>query len=187
VYVVFGRRSATTVDLAKLGTQGLRLDGAAADDLTGWSVSGIGDMNGDKQPDLLLGAQAASAPERENSGTAYVAFLPDIIVPGLKVNSRSPQRALRGSGVLITASCSESCTLRASGAIGKPELPLTSVFVSLPAAGTRTMRLPLPSATQERLDGLLRGGRQVAATLTVQATDAAGNTTIARRTISVGR
>jgi hypothetical protein len=184
-YVVFGRRSATKVDLAKLGTQGLRLDGAAADDLTGWSVSGVGDMNGDKQPDLLLGAQAASAPERENSGTAYVAFLPDIIVPGLKVNSRSPQRAL--GGVLVTASCSEGCTLTASGSVDKPKLVLTSVSVSLPAAGTRTMRLTLPPATRSRLVELLRGGTRTAVTLTVRARDAAGNTTTVRRTIDVGR
>ncbi len=146
VYVVFGRRAASRIDLAKLGERGLRLDGAAADDLTGWSVSGVGDMNGDKQPDLLLGAQAASVPEREHSGTAYVAFLPDIAVPGLKVNSRSPQRVLRGSGVLVTASCSEACTLKASGSVDRPKLPLTPVTASLRAPGTRTMRLTLPPA-----------------------------------------
>ena len=38
------------IDLAKLGKRGLRLDGAAADDLTGWSVSGVGDMNGESSP-----------------------------------------------------------------------------------------------------------------------------------------
>ena len=186
-YVVFGKRSGATIDLAKLGERGLRLDGAAADDLTGWSVSGVGDVNGDKQPDLLLGAQAASAPERENSGTAYVAFLPDITVPGLKVSSRSPQRVLRGSGVLVTASCSERCTLEASGSVDNPKLPLTSVEVSLRAAGTRTMRLTLPPATRERLVELLRGRTQAPVTVTVRAADAAGNTSAAKRAISVRR
>jgi FG-GAP repeat len=187
VYAVFGRRSVSRIDLAKLRQQGLRLDGAAADDLTGWSVSGVGDMNGDKQLDLLLGAQAASAPEREHSGTAYVAFLPDIIVPGLKVNSRSPQRVIRGSGVRVTASCRESCTLKASGSVDRPKLPLTAVSVSLRVAGTRTMRLTLPPATRERLISLLRHGTQVPVTVTVRAADAAGNTSTAKRTISVGR
>ena len=187
VYVVFGRQAASRIDLAKLGERGLRLDGAAADDLAGWSVSGVGDVNGDKQPDLLLGAQAASVPEREHSGTAYVAFLPDIVVPGLKVNSRPQQRLLRGNGVLVTASCNESCTLRASGSVDRPKLPLTPVTASLPAAGTRTMRLALPPATRERLVDLLRGGTQVPVTVTVRAADAAGNTSTARRAISVGR
>ena len=187
VYVIFGRRAASRIDLAKLGERGLRLDGAAADDLTGWSVSGVGDVNGDKQPDLLLGAQAASVLEREHSGTAYVAFLPDIAVPGLKVNSRSPQRVLRGNGVLVTASCSEACTLKASGSVDTPKVPLIPVTASLRAPGTRTMRLTLPPAARERLADLLRGGTQVPVTVTVRAADAAGNTSTQRRTISVGR
>ncbi len=94
-YVVFGKRTTASSDLAKLGTGGLRLDGAAPEDLTSWSVSGLGDMNGDGQPDLLVGAQAASASGREHAGAAYVAFLPDITVPRLKASLRTPQPGLR--------------------------------------------------------------------------------------------
>ena len=89
--------------------------------------------------------------------------------------------------MLVTASCSESCTLRASGSVDRPKLPLTPVSASLPGPGTRTMRLTLPPATRERLVDLLRGGTQTPVTVTVRAADAAGNTSTARRTIIVGR
>jgi hypothetical protein len=77
--------------------------------------------------------------------------------------------------------------LNASGSVDRPKLPLTAVSVSLGAPGTRTMRLALPPSTRERLAGLLRDGRQVPVTVTVRAADPAGNTSTAKRAISVGR
>ena len=58
-YVVFGRGSAfaATVNLSTLdGTNGFRLDGVAASDLSGYSVSSAGDVNGDGYDDLIIGA-----------------------------------------------------------------------------------------------------------------------------------
>jgi FG-GAP repeat len=184
-YVVFGKRSAARVDLAKLGARGLRLDGAAAQDLTSWSVSGLGDMNGDGQPDLILGAQAANASGRENAGVAYIAFLPDITLPGLKASFRSPQRVLRTGVVVVTASCSEPCTLNISATVAG--VRLTPVSAQLRSAGRRTVRLALAPTVRARLAPLLRSGKPTSATVTVRAADAAGNATTRRSVIEVSR
>jgi len=73
-YVVFGKASATNVDLAALADQGFRIDGAAADDRAGVSVAGAGDVNGDTRPDLIVGALYAGNNQRGTSGSAYVVF-----------------------------------------------------------------------------------------------------------------
>ncbi len=68
-YVVFGRASgfAASVDLAALdGANGFRLDGIDSFDLSGWSVGGGGDVNGDGFGDLIIGARDA--------GESYVVF-----------------------------------------------------------------------------------------------------------------
>ena len=68
-YVVFGRASgfAASVDLAALdGANGFRLDGIDLFDLSGWSVGGGGDVNGDGFGDLIIGARDA--------GESYVVF-----------------------------------------------------------------------------------------------------------------
>jgi hypothetical protein len=62
-YVVFGKASgfAANLDLAQLdGTNGFRLDGAAALDGSGYSVASAGDLNGDGYDDLVVGAPNAS-------------------------------------------------------------------------------------------------------------------------------
>jgi hypothetical protein len=61
-YVVFGHAGgfASNIDLSALsGTNGFRLDGAAASDFSGFSVSAAGDVNGDGFGDLLVGAVRA--------------------------------------------------------------------------------------------------------------------------------
>jgi hypothetical protein len=68
-YVVFGKRGNTdSIDLANLGTQGYSITGAAS------SVSGVGDMNGDSIPDLIIGAENSSPHGRSGAGRAYVVF-----------------------------------------------------------------------------------------------------------------
>jgi FG-GAP repeat len=74
IYVVFGRSGATNVDLAALGQNGFRIDGAEASDLAGFSASGAGDVNGDARGDLLVGARFAANNARAGSGSAYVVF-----------------------------------------------------------------------------------------------------------------
>jgi hypothetical protein len=73
-YVVFGKASSTPVDLAALGTGGFRIDGIDADDRSGVSVSGAGDVNGDGLADLIVGAYRADAGGDADAGESYVVF-----------------------------------------------------------------------------------------------------------------
>ena len=76
-YVVFGKAGNfdATLSLASLdGSNGFRLDGVAAYDLTGVSVSNAGDVNGDGLDDIIIGAQYADPNGTNNAGSSYVVF-----------------------------------------------------------------------------------------------------------------
>lgn len=72
-YVLFGRSSTATVDLANLGAGGFRIDGRSAFDAMGTGVAGAGDVNGDGLGDLIVGAPGAG-PGETVTGTAFVVF-----------------------------------------------------------------------------------------------------------------
>lgn len=57
-YVVFGKTDSTAVELSDIaaGIGGFAIEGEFADNLSGFSVSGAGDVNGDGLADLILGA-----------------------------------------------------------------------------------------------------------------------------------
>jgi hypothetical protein len=87
-YVVFGRAQPGTIDLAKLGAGGFRIDGPVAElkpgeqarpgQQAGRSVSGAGDVNGDGLDDLIIGAPGTSSTSAEEPaaahGAAFVVF-----------------------------------------------------------------------------------------------------------------
>jgi Ca2+-binding RTX toxin-like protein len=78
-FVVFGKASwagTPSLDLATLdGTNGFRLIGIDADDLSGFSVSSAGDVNGDGFADLIIGAPGAeSAGGADKEGESYVVY-----------------------------------------------------------------------------------------------------------------
>jgi hypothetical protein len=75
-YLIYGSRTLSAVlDLNAITvTQGLVIQGAAAIDNTGCSVSSAGDMNGDNISDLVLGAFVASPLGRFRAGAAYVIY-----------------------------------------------------------------------------------------------------------------
>jgi hypothetical protein len=73
-FVVFGKSSTATVDLALLGRDGFRIEGAAPGDFTALSVAGAGDVNRDGLADVILGVNGADNNGRGNSGSAYVVF-----------------------------------------------------------------------------------------------------------------
>jgi hypothetical protein len=76
-YVVFGKASwvgTPSLDLATLdGTNGFRLVGIDEGDVSGWSVSSAGDVNGDGFADLIVGAPAAENGQYQE-GESYVVY-----------------------------------------------------------------------------------------------------------------
>ncbi len=73
-YIVFGSEEPDHVDLAALGERGFRIDGAAAGDTTGRSVSGIGDINSDTLRDVIVGSPFAAPNSRTNAGSSFVVY-----------------------------------------------------------------------------------------------------------------
>ncbi|MGF1573390.1 MAG: beta strand repeat-containing protein, partial [Sumerlaeia bacterium] len=72
--VVFGKATTSPVELSNLGTGGFRIEGVAALDQLGISVSGAGDVNGDGFDDLIVGAFTADIGRETNAGESYVVF-----------------------------------------------------------------------------------------------------------------
>ena len=56
------------------GVSGFRIDGTAADDFSGVSVSGAGDINGDGFADVVIGATGVDTAGGGAAGAAYVVF-----------------------------------------------------------------------------------------------------------------
>ena len=77
-YVVFGGNavgSTGSIDLSNLnGSDGFVLNGITANDRSGRSVSGAGDINGDGLDDLIIGADGANANGVTDAGVSYVVF-----------------------------------------------------------------------------------------------------------------
>ncbi|KAJ1413943.1 hypothetical protein B484DRAFT_467523, partial [Ochromonadaceae sp. CCMP2298] len=81
VYVIYGMASGfATVDLLRFvsGSRGFIIEGAAAYDYLGESVSGAGDVNGDGIDDVIVGASGARADlvdwSELDTGVAYIIF-----------------------------------------------------------------------------------------------------------------
>ncbi|MDA0168134.1 FG-GAP-like repeat-containing protein [Solirubrobacter taibaiensis] len=75
VYVIFGKASqGASVDLAALGANGVRIEGALAGDHLGWSLAPAGDVNGDGKDDLLIGTPWSDPSTRLSAGGAQVVY-----------------------------------------------------------------------------------------------------------------
>ena len=128
------------------------------------------------------GAAPISAPAPTAPGGAVV----DRRAPALKLQVAAKQRALRHGYVQVAAVCDEPCTVRAlaklnlSGRARKaekaaPKLVARPVRRSLAAATRVLLRLPLTKPTRRAIRTALASGRAAFATVSVVATDRAGN------------
>jgi Ca2+-binding RTX toxin-like protein len=76
-YVVFGSSAGfgASLNLSTLdGSNGFVINGINANDLSGYSVSSAGDMNGDGIDDLIIGAFAADPNGANIAGESYIVF-----------------------------------------------------------------------------------------------------------------
>ncbi len=74
-FVVFGKEDGTAVELSAVeaGNGGFVINGESFYDVSGVSVSGAGDVNGDGLDDLIVGASGAD-PNGDRSGASFVVF-----------------------------------------------------------------------------------------------------------------
>jgi F0F1-type ATP synthase epsilon subunit len=103
-YLVFGKATgfSSSINLSTLnGSNGFRIDGVAAADMSGGAVSAAGDINGDGFADLMVGAQGAD-PNGSNSGSSYVIFGGDFTDSVTRLGSATgtavAERFVGGSG-----------------------------------------------------------------------------------------
>ncbi|MCA9635652.1 MAG: FG-GAP repeat protein [Myxococcales bacterium] len=75
VYVVFGRSEGGTIELSDVakGIGGFAIDGEYEEGRAGSSGAAVGDFNGDKIVDLLIGSSHAS-PNGDSTGRAYMIY-----------------------------------------------------------------------------------------------------------------
>ena len=69
LYVLFGGSHRGEIDLATFDSFGYRIDGAASTDGLASSAAGIGDVNGDRRADMIIGAPFADNNDRRDSGS----------------------------------------------------------------------------------------------------------------------
>ncbi|WP_199221241.1 S-layer family protein, partial [Limnohabitans sp. JirII-29] len=75
-YVVWGTTATSAIELSDVaaGSGGFVINGQASGDLSGNSVAGVGDVNGDGLADLLVSAPYSSTSAGSNTGRSYVVF-----------------------------------------------------------------------------------------------------------------
>ena len=76
-YVIFGKTDGTVVELSEIelnaNTGGFVINGISEGDLSGYSVSGAGDVNGDGLADLIIGSRDDD-PNGDKSGASHIVF-----------------------------------------------------------------------------------------------------------------
>jgi hypothetical protein len=74
-FVVFGKTETTSIELSNVsaGSGGFIINGISAEDVSGYSISNAGDVNGDGLDDLIIGA-FKDDPNGEQSGASFVVF-----------------------------------------------------------------------------------------------------------------
>ena len=117
-YLIFGGSSLPgSIDLGSLGAGGVTIYGVDPNDLSGWSVSDAGDVNGDGFDDLLIGAlEGASASNgRASAGETYVIYGKAVFPT--TINLANPGSFVGASGfTILGADAGDSSGYSVSGA-----------------------------------------------------------------------
>jgi len=133
-YVVFGKTSTSSVNLSLLaaGIGGFVINGAAAGDASGTSVSNAGDVNGDGFTDVIVGAPTADPSSGPDAGISYVVFGKGNTLP---VNLTSVASGL-GGFVINGAAAGDASGTSVSGAGDVNGDNLADLIVGAPTADT---------------------------------------------------
>ena len=138
-YVVFGKTTGFSSPLALSsldGSNGFMLDGEAAGDQSGWSVSAAGDINDDGIDDLIVGAPSADA-NGSDSGRSYVVF-GGVTGPGLIPAVAITPASLNFGDLELGVQAIETLTLEN---IGTGTLATAALTFSGPQAGEFSIEL----------------------------------------------
>lgn len=137
--------------------------------------------------DSLTGCEAADVPPDPPSsgGEPSPAPAADTTLR-LSISARRAQRLLARHALVVSVTCAgEPCRVRAGGRLGGLRLKRVSRSI---AADTRTrLKVPLSSTAIRRLGAALDRGRHPKLTLSVRATDAAGNSVTRTRSIAAAQ
>jgi len=112
VFVILGRSlPITDIVLGHSGSAGFKIVGASVGDLTGFSVAGGGDVNGDGRPDIVVGAPGAVVSGALSAGLAYVVYgrdLPDKATRHVKLAHLDAKTGFRVLGSAAGQRCGVS-------------------------------------------------------------------------------
>ena len=158
-YVIFGKSSGfIDIDLAALTMPvGIKISGAAGNDLSGYSVSYVGDVNNDGYGDIIIGAYGASPSGRDGAGTSYVIFgnysYRSTTQPSTEPSSTSPSSSLPSSSSPTTIpSSTEPSNSEPSSACPSSNVPSSSSPTSDPSSIRPSSSVPssaFPSSSND--------------------------------------
>jgi Lysyl oxidase len=116
---------------------------------------------------------------------------PDTSAPKLLLGGATRQRFLRGRAIYVYAKCDEVCTLTASGQIAALQvaksLRTASTKLTLKPGVRTKIKLPISKRIRAIINRQLARGARVVVRVSLVATDAAGNRTTSKRTLTLLR
>ncbi|MCB0873616.1 MAG: FG-GAP repeat protein, partial [Thermoleophilia bacterium] len=170
VYVVYGLTTPANIDLAALGGNGYRIDGALAGDAIGaGAVSIVGDVNGDMLADALIGSPTADRNGRTNSGSAWIVFgrsdgawvdLASLGTAGYRIDGAQAGDALGGDGGRVGDVNNDGLMdtiIGASGVTANGRSASGAAYVLFGRTATTTMDLSTMGTAGFRIDGATAG------------------------------
>jgi plastocyanin len=116
--------------------------------------------------------------------------LRDVAPPASRLEAAGTQRALRRRAIVVTGRCSEDCMVAVAATITVPgarALKLVGPRRSIRAGAGVTLTLRLSGRTLAAVRRAMARGARVSARVTLSATDAAGNASVATRRVRLAR